>query len=82
MADALQTVDEKTSSQEAVLTGIREASTGRTAIMVTHKLREMRMCERIVVLDEGRVVEDGSFESLMERRGVFARLARAGEWDS
>ena len=40
------------------------------------------MCERIVVLDEGRVVEEGPFDTLMERRGVFARLARAGEWES
>ncbi|KAF5351575.1 hypothetical protein D9758_007220 [Tetrapyrgos nigripes] len=51
-----------------------------TMLMVTHKVPVMRMCDRILVVAEGRVLEQGTYEQLMERRGVFAQLASGGEW--
>lgn len=83
-------LDECTSSldgenQAAVLDTIRgltSSSKGeeRTTLMITHKLQVMQMCDRILVIDQGEIVEDGSFEELMERKGVFAGMAHGGEW--
>jgi ATP-binding cassette subfamily B (MDR/TAP) protein 1 len=68
------------SNQAAVLETIRHAKVGRTTLMVTHKLQAMRMCDRILVIHEGAVAEHGTYEQLMERRGVFFTLASGGEW--
>ncbi|KAF8802026.1 P-loop containing nucleoside triphosphate hydrolase protein [Phlegmacium glaucopus] len=88
-------LDECTSSLDAenqavVLETIRELMTcdgggagkgeGRTTLMITHKLQVMQMCDRILVVDKGEIVENGTFEQLMEKKGVFAGLANGGEW--
>ena len=54
--------------------------TNTTLVVVTHKVPVMRMCDRIVLVCEGIVREQGTFEELMERKGVFAALAGGGEW--
>lgn len=65
-------------NQAAVLETIRHAKVGRTTVMVTHKLPVMQTCDRILVVDDGRIVEQGSFNYLMERKGVFASLVSGG----
>jgi ATP-binding cassette subfamily B (MDR/TAP) protein 1 len=67
-------------NQAAVMETIQRVKVGRTTIMITHKLPLMRMCDRIVVMHEGAVAEQGTYESLMEQRGTFFNLANAGEW--
>lgn len=67
-------------NQQAVMEAIRLAKEGRTTLMITHKLQVMRMCDRIVVLHNDTVAEEGTFAQLIERRGVFAQLANGGEW--
>ena len=52
----------------------------KTTLMITHKLQVMQMCDRILVVDQGEIVEDGTFEQLMEMKGVFAGMAHGGEW--
>jgi ATP-binding cassette subfamily B (MDR/TAP) protein 1 len=69
-------------NQTAVLETIRAAKVGRTTIMVTHKVPVMKMCDRILVVEDGQVREQGTYESLMESKGLFARLANGGEWVS
>jgi ATP-binding cassette, subfamily B (MDR/TAP), member 1 len=61
---------------------VRGARAGRTALVVTHKLPLMRMCDRVVVLQDGRVAEEGTYDELVARHGVFAQLASGGEWDA
>ena len=78
-------LDECTSSldpanQLAVMDTIRSVKVGRTTIVITHKLPVMHLCDRIIVLHEGEMVEEGTFSQLMHRNDVFARLARGGEW--
>ncbi|KAF7363533.1 hypothetical protein MSAN_01009800 [Mycena sanguinolenta] len=68
-------------NQAVVLETIRHAKVGRTTVMVTHKLPVMQMCDRILVIHEGRVAEQGSYEQLMQRKGLFAQLASGGEWE-
>jgi ATP-binding cassette subfamily B (MDR/TAP) protein 1 len=69
-------------NQAAVMDTIKKARVGRTTIMVTHKLNVMRMCDRVVVLDDGKVAEMGSYDELVRMGGVFTRLASGGEWTS
>ncbi|KAH8112831.1 P-loop containing nucleoside triphosphate hydrolase protein [Phellopilus nigrolimitatus] len=69
-------------SQAAVMDTIRSAKVGRTTVIVTHKLPVMQLCDRIVVIADGAVAEEGSFNELMRTNGVFAQLARGGEWSS
>ncbi|KAK0553859.1 ATP-dependent permease [Tilletia horrida] len=51
-----------------------------SVLVVTHNLEVMRRCERILVVADGRVVQDGPYEHLLNTPGPFATLARAGEW--
>jgi ATP-binding cassette, subfamily B, multidrug efflux pump len=72
--DSLASVDAVT--EEAILKDLREARAGRTCFIVAHRLSAVRDADRIVVLDEGRVVEIGSHEDLVRQGGVYARVHR------
>ncbi|KAI9448648.1 P-loop containing nucleoside triphosphate hydrolase protein [Russula earlei] len=69
-------------NQAAVLTTVLGAKAGRTTIMITHKLPVMRMCDRILVMHEGKIAEQGTYDELIAQKGVFAQLASGGEWSS
>ena len=45
-----------------------------TRIVIAHRLSTIRQCDRIIVLDKGKIIEDGSYEELIENNGVFAEL--------
>ncbi|KAJ7152997.1 P-loop containing nucleoside triphosphate hydrolase protein, partial [Mycena filopes] len=65
-------------NQAAVLDTIRYAKVGRTTVMITHKIPVMRMCDRLLVVHEGRIAEEGTYDELIQRRGVFAALVEGG----
>jgi len=72
-------LDEATSHLDAVNEQVvQEALAGlaraRTTIVIAHRLSTVRAADQIVVLDEGRVVEQGHHEDLLRRRGLYARL--------
>ena len=44
--------------------------------MIAHRLSTVVNCDRILVLDEGRIAEMGTYQQLMEKNGLFAHMAR------
>lgn len=55
--------------------GIRAEAAHRTVIVIAHRLSTVRFCDRIVVLEGGRIVDVGGWDELLERCEVFRRLA-------
>ena len=45
-----------------------------TRIVIAHRLSTIRNCSRIIVLDQGRIAEDGTYEELIAKKGLFADL--------
>lgn len=53
-----------------------------TKIVIAHRLSTIRQCDRILVLDEGKIIEDGNYEELMVKKGFFAELVKRQQSDA
>ncbi|MBI5262476.1 MAG: ABC transporter ATP-binding protein/permease [Bradyrhizobium sp.] len=74
-------LDEATSSLDAesetlVQTALEELMRHRTTLVIAHRLATVLSCDRILVMDQGRIVEQGTHASLVADNGLYARLAR------
>ena len=81
---AVMILDEATShldneNEASVQGAIDEALRGRTALVIAHRLSTIRDAHRIVVIDDGRIIEEGSHDELMNLDGAYSRQVRAGE---
>ena len=65
-----------TKSEAIVQTALEKLSTGRTTLVIAHRLSTVRNASSIIVMDQGRVVDQGDHETLLARGGIYADLYR------
>jgi subfamily B ATP-binding cassette protein MsbA len=65
-----------TESEAQVQAALKRLMAGRTTILIAHRLSTVRGADRIYVIDKGRIVETGDHDSLIRKRGLYARLAK------
>lgn len=78
--EATSSLDSK--SEQAILAALREVAQGHTSLVIAHRLSTIVDADKIVVLDHGRIVEQGSHETLLAKCGYYADLwfAQQKEW--
>ena len=77
--DCLSSVDAAT--EQAIVRNLRSITVDATAIFVTHRLLGFESVDRIIVLSDGHVIEQGSHDALLAARGWYARLYRRQRLD-
>jgi subfamily B ATP-binding cassette protein MsbA len=65
-----------TESEAQIQAALARLMSGRTTVLIAHRLSTVRGADRIYVLDQGRVVETGAHAALVDRGGLYARLTR------
>jgi len=75
--EATSNLDLQTEAKVQKAMGV--AAHGRTTILIAHRLQTARLADRILVIDHGRVVEDGHHDDLLARRGRYAQMWAAAE---
>ena len=70
--DALSSVDIQT--EEKILEGLEKFLQGKTSILITHRIAPLRRADRIIVLEEGRIVEMGNHNTLLSQGGIYTNL--------
>ncbi len=67
-------------SEERMQAAMLRLLQGRTCLIIAHRLSSIRRADRIVVLESGRIVEQGDFATLLARSDTFSRLYRDQIW--
>ncbi|MFY0593764.1 ABC transporter ATP-binding protein [Roseivirga sp.] len=70
--DALSAVD--TNTENTILNSLSTLMKGRTTVIISHRVSSAKLADKIIVLDEGRIIEQGTNESLLAENGVYKEL--------
>jgi len=70
--DCLSAVD--TETEEKILLNLRRIMQGRTSIIISHRISSVKHCDQIIVLDHGRIVEQGTHQELLDLGGEYAGI--------
>ncbi len=70
--DCLSAVDTKT--EEEILNNLGEVMTGRTSLLIAHRISTIKNADKIVVLDDGKIIEQGTHDALIELKGSYFEL--------
>jgi ATP-binding cassette subfamily B protein len=74
MDDAMSSVDTRT--EEAILAGLGDVMAERTTIIIAHRISTVKDADHIIVMDEGRIVEEGTHDHLAALDGIYANMFR------
>ncbi|MBP6795084.1 MAG: ABC transporter ATP-binding protein [Saprospiraceae bacterium] len=77
--DCLSAVDTRT--EQAILSAFDEALKDKTAILITHRVSHLSNFSRILVIDKGALVESGTHEGLLQRKGVYFEILEQQKWE-
>jgi ATP-binding cassette subfamily B protein len=72
--DSLSSVDAET--ERVILAHLRDVMTGRTAVLISHRVAAIKDADQILVLDQGTIVERGTHDELIEKDGLYSELYR------
>ncbi|NMM46865.1 ABC transporter ATP-binding protein [Marinigracilibium pacificum] len=70
--DSLSAVDTKT--ENAILNSLKEIMKGKTSVIISHRVSSAKLADHIIVLDDGKIIEKGTHEDLMNSRGAYFEL--------
>ncbi len=70
--DAFSAVD--TYTEEEILKGLKDIMKGRTTILISHRVSTLKNSDRIIVLKDGSIAEEGNHESLIQKEGIYADI--------
>ncbi len=70
--DALSAVDTKT--ENTILNSLKRIMVGRTTIIISHRVSSAKLANKIIVLVDGKIIEDGTHESLLAKQGIYKEL--------
>jgi len=70
--DCLSAVDTKT--EHSILNSMKRIMVGRTTVIISHRISSVKLADKIIVLDDGNIIEKGTHQSLMTENGFYKHL--------